>query len=194
MLGHHLRHQKAIGIIRDKIIEIGKIRNVTMQWGYRINKNANNYSWKSLPGKGGDALFDIGSHMVDFSQLLFGNPNYILKDRSNLVENSSFSLGYEGFEVNVHASHNSSYCKNTLLITGENGYIESEGFFCDQSARSIVCIIDGTTYSQNFYQENPYRNEVEDFCKCLKGTLPSHNGTTLKEAIDSMHILSNKFT
>lgn len=198
MIAHHLRHQNAIKKIKE-IIEngqLGKILNVYMQWGFMMNEDASNYEWKSKPVlSGGGALNDVGIHLIDLSQYLFGNPKTVFGSANN-VRNTSFYddetsfLIYDGFCVTIHASQSISNPGNHLLIYGSDGTIEAFDSLGEQSITSFTLYRNGVVEQFEYPNENLYKNEIEGFCKSLQN-VPANEGTSLLDGILAMKIIDD---
>ena len=68
-------------------------------------------TWKEDPGSGAGTLFNLGSHLIDQSLVLFGKPDHVYADirvlRSGGQIDDAFTLllGYPGIKVTLKASY-----------------------------------------------------------------------------------------
>ena len=198
MVAHHLRHQKAyediISIIKSN--EIGDVTEVYCQWGFKLNLNATNATWKLNPILGGDGTFsDNGIHIVDFMLGIFGEPNgvfgHCIKSYSNKnYDTETAMICYSDKTITLNSSQNMPYPGNNIQIYGTNGKIESFGCIGEKSIDHLIVVNENGTKQYNFEPTNLYGNEVENFIKYhIFNEIKTFNGTTLDEALLSLKII-----
>lgn len=194
MIGHHLRHQSSIAKIKELLDYdiIGNILNVSMNWAYQMSSDANNYSWKSHYDQGGNAIDDIGIHMVDISTFLFGQPEKIVRyDNAESYQNSIAELRYANFNVCIYASQLTNFSDNSLTIVGSKGRIVVPSFFGDFASQKVILYQpDGVKVFQ-FNDTNLYRAEFDNFATYINNPQSSFIGTTIEEALTYKNLFAN---
>lgn len=193
MLAHHLRHQECVRKLKSIINSsaLGNISKVSMEWRYIMDKSNSNYLWKKERGLGGDAISDIGSHMIDMSLTLFGSPKEVKLDQiSSSLEDVSFILKYDNFEVSIRASQCSFGIENDLNITCTNGNIIAKNFFGEHSTKEIEVICGKASKRLTFNSKNPYLCEFENFASLINGKQRNYIGTTFEEAMETLRIIN----
>ncbi|MEW5924540.1 MAG: Gfo/Idh/MocA family oxidoreductase [Candidatus Zixiibacteriota bacterium] len=196
MLAHHLRHQPAFekicNLIENK--RIGNVLKVWMQWDFIADRKAKNASWKfNKDLSGGGAFIDVGSHCVDIAIAYFGLPygvtaKYSFPTASSVESDAAVTLHYDSMEILIKVSFDTAPSQNDLVIQGEKGRIICENFFSEKSTLKLE--IDGLENKSElieFPAVNPYREEVENFARSLKGDIPA--GTGIKDAVNAMRII-----
>lgn len=195
MVGHHIRHQKAISDLKNVLDskEIGDIISVSGAWGYQLDPNAHYAKWKLDPSKGGpNVMYDPGIHAIDLFYVLFGMPNKIMSTGLSILypttkDNMTAILSYNLMEATITCSQTETNPKNDLIIIGAKGTIEIPNAFAQEYIKEIHI---KTIESDRMISYEPtllYKNEMEN----LLGEKPVRfPGTTLNEAIEEMKILS----
>lgn len=204
MVAHHLRHQQALPDIKTAIENgvIGEILSVQGRWGYYINTDAPSFLWKGDPALGGGGtLEDVGSHMIDFIQAIFGNPeavsgrslNLVHPRHSDIFNNEVAFLHYPNMTAVLHSSWLMKHSPNDLIIYGTAGSIYGPGFFGEKQCIELhINRVDGSRVLKYSGDENRilFRNEVENFCDHhLNATESAEKGTTLEEAVMALKII-----
>jgi len=194
-IAHHLRHHSGVAALREIIAgaTFGKLLRVAMQWGFWLNENAPNASWKLDPSTGGpNAFYDAGVHAIDLMLHLLPWPTTVtaIGQQSRFrttVDNVAALVLCGGTIVELSASQSTRCPLNSLTLDFEGGTISIPHAMSEQSFTKMEIILPAETVTRTFEPVNLYGAEVEDFIALLDGQ-PSV-GTTLQEACRSLQIL-----
>ncbi|MFT6746643.1 MAG: scyllo-inositol 2-dehydrogenase (NADP+) [Glaciecola sp.] len=83
--------------------------------------------WKEEQNPGAGLLYDIGSHMVDFALVMFGDPISIDADLQiqrkdgQVIDYFSINMFYKGFEVNLLSDMLTNEKKPSITVEGSKG-------------------------------------------------------------------------
>jgi predicted dehydrogenase len=196
MLGHHVRHQRAVADLVDLVRteRLGRPISASLQWCFMMDQSARNARWKSQPHLGGpNAMWDAGVHAIDLAILLFGLPDRVSAVghhvRSTAVFDSAVALlDYSGYPVTVVASQSGHPRQNDLRITFSSAAIHAPALLGETSAREIE-LLEGSRKTQLTYEPvDLYRAEVENFCRSLDASVTA--GTTIHEAAAATSVLA----
>jgi len=194
-IAHHLRHQPGIVALREIIAgnTLGKLLRVAMQWGFWLNENAPNASWKLDPSRGGpNAFYDAGVHAVDLMLHLLPCPTMVtaigqqLRFRTTIDNVAALVLCGETI-VELSASQSTRCPLNSLTLDFEGGTIHIPHALSEQSFTRMEIVSPAETVTRTFAPVNLYGNEVEDFIALLNGQ--TSVGTTLQESCHALQIL-----
>jgi predicted dehydrogenase len=198
MVAHHLRHQKAYDDIMAVISsgKVGSIAEVYCQWGFKLNVDASNASWKLDPLLGGEGTFsDNGIHVIDFMIGLFGNPAGVFghcfsNALKNVYDNETVMLCYADKTITLNASQNMPLPGNHILFYGTKGKIECFGGIGEKSINKAIITTNDKEDILEYPQTNLYGAEVENFVKhYFLNDKNANGGTTLKDALTSLEII-----
>lgn len=198
MVAHHLRHQKAyndiINIINNG--EIGDVIEVYCQWGFKLNENAPNASWKLEPLLGGEGTFsDNGIHIIDFMIGIFGTPDGVFghcfkSAFENVFDTETAMLCYKDKTITLSASQNMPFPGNHIQIYGTKGKIESFKSIGENSINKILVTTSEGIRSIEYSATHLYGAEVENFVKhYLLNDRSANKGTTLDDALTDLKII-----
>jgi predicted dehydrogenase len=174
-VAHHLRHQPAVTDIESLLREerLGRPVSADLQWCFLMNQAAPSAGWKLDPERGGSsAMYDCGIHAVDLAVKFFGVPERVAafahEVRSERTDDTVTALlDYAGMTVRVLASQSAAATGNDLRITFGDAVLRAENLLGEKPI-DRVDIVGGTVSQVLHYQPvNPYRLEVEDFCRWL---------------------------
>ena len=140
-IAHHLRHQPGVAALREIIASntFGKLLRVAMQWGFWLNENAPNASWKLDPYTGGaNAFYDAGVHAVDLMLHLLPSPTTVtaIGQRSRFqttVDNVAALVLCGETTVELSASQSTRCPLNSLTLDFEEGTIYIPHALSEQS-------------------------------------------------------------
>ncbi len=194
-IAHHLRHQPGVTALREIIASavFGKLLRVAMQWGFWLNENAPNASWKLDPSTGGpNAFYDAGIHAVDLTLHLLPCPATVtaIGQQSRFrttVDNVAALVLCGETTVELSASQSTRCALNSLTLDFEAGTIHIPHALSEQSFTSMEIILPAETVIRTFEPVNLYGKEIEDFIALIKGQ--ASVGTTLQEACHALQIL-----
>ncbi|MFT6716086.1 MAG: scyllo-inositol 2-dehydrogenase (NADP+) [Saprospiraceae bacterium] len=89
--------------------------------------------WKEEKNPGAGLLYDIGSHMIDFSLMMFGYPQKIRADlqiqreHGQVVDCFSIDLIYDRFQVNLFSDMLTKETKPSIVVEGSKGVFVKYG-------------------------------------------------------------------
>ena len=129
-IAHHLRHQPGVTALREIIAgnTLGKLQRVAMQWGFWLNENAPNASWKLDPSTGGpNAFYDAGIHAVDLMLHLLPCPTTVtaIGQQSRFrttIDNIAALVLCGETTVELSASQSTRCPLNSLTLDFEGGH------------------------------------------------------------------------
>ncbi len=195
MIGHHIRHQKAIKDLKrlvDKKV-IGDIVYAQGQWRYSLDSTAHYATWKLKAELGGKSvMYDSGIHVVDIFYALFGIPNKVSLHGfsqlgSNVFDNETLVLQYKSMTGIINASQTIPSANNDLILYGTNGTIYIPEAFSQTFIKQIrITKTNGKMKIINYKPTLLYKNEMESL---VSGKTIGVPGTTLAEAIYQMEML-----
>jgi predicted dehydrogenase len=194
-VAHHLRHQPGVTALREIIAgtKSGRLLRVAMQWGFWLNENSQNASWKLDPSTGGpNAFYDAGVHAVDLMLHLLPCPTTVtaIGQQSRLhttVDNVGALVLCGATLVELSASESTRCPLNSLTLDFEAGSIHIPHALSEQSFTRMEIISPAETVTRTFEPVNLYGKEIEDFIALIKGQ--ASVGTTLQEACHALQIL-----
>jgi predicted dehydrogenase len=194
-VAHHLRHQPVVADVATLLASrrLGSPVAASLQWGYMMDHAAKNAWWKLDPDLGGsNAMFDCGVHALDLAVLFFGMPNRVgavaHRVRSGATDDSvTATLDYADFAVTVVASQSAATPGNDLRITFRNSMLVVEGLFSEKPAARIRTYGGTAATTVEYEPVNLYRQEVEDFCRDLDGSVTPATGPA--DAVGTSKIL-----
>ncbi len=194
-LAHHLRHQPAVGAIRQLILgnSFGKLLRVAMQWSFWLNETSTNAARKLHPSTGGpNSFYDAGVHAIDLMLHLLSPPTAVtaIAHRSRFpttVDNVSALTLCGDVTVELSASQSMKSPLNSLTLDFEGATINVPHAFSEKSIVEVQIFAAEGLVLKKFDDVNLYGNEVEDFVALLKGS--KSVGTTIQEACQTVRIL-----
>ena len=194
-VAHHLRHQPGVTALREIIAGAtsGKLLRVAMQWGFWLNENSPNASWKLDPSTGGsNAFYDAGVHAIDLMLHLLPCPTTVTaigrQSRFHRTVDNVAALVLCGETlVELSASQSTRCPLNSLTLDFEGGTISIPHALSEQSFTRLEIILPAETVTRTFEPVNLYAKEIEDFIALIKGQ--GGVGTTLQEACRALQIV-----
>ncbi len=197
MLAHQVRHQEAFAYLQATLSSgvIGEVRSAAGQWGFTLNPQASNASWKRDPELAGATVFyDAGIHVLDAFLALFGRPVSVLATGFTslgygAMDNAVAIFSYPTLAAVASTSQTLSAPANDLAVFGTDGRIEVPRLFGEVSADAVHVLASGDNQSQTFARTNLYRDEIEDFLQLTHLGQSAIRGTTLQDALGGMVLL-----
>lgn len=196
-VAHHLRHQHIFRQITRAVQqgEIGRVQRAGFEWSFRLNRASSNAQWKLNSAMGAwTPLSDAGVHCVDIAVKLFGSGHVRFAmgqraDRQSVFEDVELITSHTGVITHIVSSWLYGPSANQLYIAGTDGYIVAPAFFTEQSAKEFTIVSGGHMRTVARAEENPYREEVEDFARIVAEPDFDSGATTIAEAIQAMQIV-----
>ncbi len=194
ILGHHMRHQKAVLDIK-RIIEnkkIGDVISVYGQWGYQLDPLAPYAKWKLDRELGGYSVVnDPGIHIIDLMYLLFGLPTSVSANGfsakyKTTCDNAMAQLNYADKTIIIESSQTMDCPNNNLIIYGTKGTIEVPECFSQVYIPKVIIKTTNDIREIKYEPTYLYKNEMENLLGLSEVGLP---GTNIDEAIEEMKIL-----
>lgn len=141
--------------------KLGKLKEVEIRYD-RWKPEPGHKTWKEhdLPGAG--ILYDLGSHLIDFSLSLFGKPNmvaakeYTERTNSPIPDAFDLTLAYDEFEVKLGASMMTKEPGPKVSAIWEHGSLVIKG-----NDPQEALLIEGVSPLDKTYQENDTLQEAE---------------------------------
>lgn len=189
MVGHHIRHQKAIQDLK-KILEekrIGNIQEVKAEWSYYLNKEAPYAKWKLNPQLGGhSSMNDAGIHIIDIVHLLFSKPKSIKsegysKEYQTTIDTAHAILDYGNFSVDIICSQAEKNPRNDLIIQGDKGSILIKDFFSQEYIKEITINTSDNIEKIHYEKTFLYLNEIENLLGISQKGVPGCDIQSTKE-------------
>ncbi len=200
-VAHHLRMHPAIPWIQSMIGEgrlLGKVKYANMVWVYNLDRQARNARWKLNPSRNpGGVMDDIGIHLVDMAQALFGTPNDAVSTSripdGGVRQSVCGCLNYPDFDVSLFCSWDAPKLANNLNIWCEKGYLCVNNLFVDSMApHGKIVKPDGTCNEVEFRERDLYGLEIEEFCLAAQKERPVL--TSVQSAVDAMKLVRRMFS
>lgn len=112
--------------------------------------------WRESGGPGGGTLFDLGSHLIDQTTALFGNPESLWADvridRENATVDDAFDLllKFDGITARLHATNLAAMPGPQFVVHGTNGSFVKRGLDPQEDALKA-----GARFSDPGFGEEP---------------------------------------
>jgi len=173
---HHPAHRKLFDMIRAG--DLGTVLRVRTRFTIQA-KDASN--WRARSPNPWWAMAAIGTHLVDFTTALLGDPKDVFARFASPVfgaENEEHAFVSLGFESGASADLEAAMClpqvPSRLEVVGTKGWVLSEGTI---GPRGGTMLVNGMLL--HFPDGDPYRGEVEDFARAIaEGHEPAACGAT----------------
>lgn len=182
----------AYQVIREKLTEIGSIRQVTLsycQYSSRYNKFKRGIIENAFdPSLSNGSIMDIGCYPIHVMVMLFGLPGEIMSMGIRIPEsidgNGNIIAHYGEFLANISYSKiTDSYLENE--IQGENG---SVCFYDIASPKNICCRIGGNVQNIEVPGSEPdMQYEIREFANIIQGT--EYPDTYQNYSLDTLHLI-----
>jgi predicted dehydrogenase len=194
-IAHHLRHQPGVAAVRELIYggKLGRLRRVSMQWGFWLDESASNAVWKLEPTMGGpNAFYDAGIHVIDLLIHLLPYPSRVAAVAGpsrfkNTMDDVSVLLSCGDVVAELNASQSMAFARNQLSLDFEDGSVAIPHAF-GETAFTVMEITSRSGKSfERFEDVNLYAEEIRDFIQLLQGGRTV--GTTTDDARRGMRVL-----
>jgi len=194
VIGHHIRHQKAIIDIKSLIDkkEIGDVVSVYSQWGYQLDPLAPYAKWKLDRNLGGySAVNDPGIHIIDLLNFLFGMPvsvfaNGFSAKHKTTHDNVLAMLFYNDKNIIIESSQTLDSPSNNLFIYGTDGTIKIPNCFEQVYIPKIIIEKNKKKKIINYKPTYLYKNEMENLLGLSRKGVA---GTSLRDGIENSLIM-----
>jgi predicted dehydrogenase len=196
-VAHHLRHQNTYTAIRDSLAagELGDVVTAEMEWSFQLNRAAPSSKWKLNDATNGlTCMYDAGSHCVDIAVSLFGAGDTVKALATRLPGDSTYEsvdlLSKHGsVQSFIRSSRLYGPYSNDLKISGTAGQIYAPNFFTEKSSDVVELRLSTGTRLIRQAPPSPYRSEVEDFARLVRGGGEPNLGTSVDDAIATLELL-----
>ena len=179
-------------VIREKLKEIGPIRQVTLsycQYSSRYNKFKRGIIENAFdPSLSNGSIMDIGCYPIHVMVMLFGLPGEIMSMGIRLPNsidgNGNIIAHYGEFLANISYSKiTDSYLENE--IQGENGSVR---FYDIASPKNICCRIGDNVQNMEVPGAEPdMQYEIREFVNIIQRT--EYPDTYQKYSLDTLHLI-----
>lgn len=196
-VAHHLRHQNTFMEMKQAIAEqaIGHPVSASFEWSFALNRGAPSSVWKLNPAMNGKTpLYDAGAHCVDLAIGLLGPGAVVGINARKLPGDDTYEsvdlLSQHGdVTCMIRASRLYGPFSNDLTVNAARGQIVASNFLTERSSDSINIRTGTETRTIARTSENPYRIEVEDFIRVVRGEHALYGDTNMDDAIAGLRIL-----
>lgn len=196
-IAHQLRHQNTFGTMKDSLTDgsIGHPISASLEWSFTLNRKSASSRWKLDPSTNGKtSLYDAGIHCIDLAIGLFGpgivcGINALMLPGDRTYEFVDLVSRHGDVSCMIRASRVYGPFSNDLRVSGTEGEVTAPGFLTEKSSESIQIHGSSGTRTEARTSAAPYRLEVEDLVRVVRGDSPRYGDTDLDDAIAALEML-----
>jgi len=174
--------------------EIGEVRMITGDFGYRAGFNPQSRAFD--PALGGGGLLDVGVYPLSLASMLLGAPERIVSmaelGQTGVDEQSAAILGYPGGALAIIYSAVRTRTPQDATILGTDGFIRIHPPFWVPTAMTLYKVGAEPQHKEIPFEGNGYNYQAHEVMTCLRAgklesdVIPLDETLQIMQSMDAM--------